>query len=304
MIRQILVPLDGSPQAEVALPYVAAIAKGLGSEVTILHAIGGSRVLTGRLTRDTEQRQYLEQLQADSQRMAQGYLEVQVKRLQDLGISVNSSITLGRPSEVIVGYGGDDKPDLIAMCTQGRSGLSGVALGSVAGHVLQNSRSPLLLVHPGEFAYKPVATVGKIVVPLDTSELAEAALPIAQELALGLKLTITLVLALPKLSRLYLGTEMVAHPSDILEKAQGEAAEYLKEVASRLEPEGTTVEWKVLHEDPGAAIVEYADQSKDSWITMATRGRSGLGRWVLGSVTDKVIRTGNSPMLIVRAAQS
>ena len=304
MIKHILMPLDGSPEGEGALPYVAAIAGGLRAEVTILHVVGGSRAVTGRLAKQPESRAYLEQLQADSERLAQTYLARQAKRLQDLEIPTEVSTLFGQPSEVIAGYGGENRPDLIAMCTHGRSGLSRTAMGSVAGYLLNKARSPLLLVRTKEDVSRPVVPVKNVVVPLDSSGLAEAALPIAKELATGLDLTITLALAIPRLSQLYLGTEMVTHPAAILERSEGEAGEYLQEVAGRLESDGLAVSWKILHGDPARSIVEFASQSRDNVIAMATHGRSGLGRWVLGSVTDKVVRTSESPVLVVRPTKS
>jgi len=144
------------------------------------------------------------------------------------------------------------------------------------------------------------APIKRVVVPLDTSDLAEIALPPTLDVARGLDLPITLVLAIPTLSQLYLGTELVPHPEDILKRSEAEAGTYLMGVSDHLAAEGTKVSWKVLHGDPARAIVDHSGGSPENLITMATHGHSGLGRWVLGSVTDKVVRTGTSPVLVVR----
>ena len=304
MIKRILVVLDGSPEAEGVLPYVTAIAGGMRSEVTLMHVIGGSRAVTGPLREQAQQRVYLEQIQTDSERAVQPYLKRQAERLRELGIVAKTAILRGPPPKVILEYGGEDKPDLIAMCTHGRSGPGKVAMGSVAEHLLRNARSPILLARSNPEVSGAVAPVKKIVVPLDTSEMAEAAVPIAQELATGMDLSITLVLALPRLSQLYLGAELVAHPEEILERSEGEANRYLQGVCGRIEREGITTDWKVLLGDPATAIVEYVGESQGNIVSMATRGRSGLGRWVLGSVTNKVAQTSETPVLVVRGARS
>ena len=300
MINSIAVPLDGSPQAEHVLPYVAAVARGADASVVLLHAIGGSRLVTGRLLNEAEQVAYLEQLQAESRQAAENYLDEHARGLKDLGITVSTSILHGQPTHAIGEYGSLHMPSLIAVSTQGRSGLSGVSLGSVASHLLTQSRVPLLLVHPDEPVTRPVAHVRQIVVPLDTSDLAETVLPAARDLARGLGATITLVTALPTTSHLYLGAELVSHPTNVLKRAEDYATDYLKQVHARLEAEGLAVRWRIIHGDAAKAIHEHTVDEADTIVAMATHGRSGLSRWVVGSVTDKVVRLGGVPILIVR----
>ena len=304
MIESIAVPMDGSLQAESVLPYVSAIAQGLGANVTLLHAIGGSRLVTGRLSAEPEQRAYLERLQANSRDVAERYLDRQASGLEDIGVAVETTVLDGHPSQAIIRYEEEHRPDFIAVSTQGRSGTSRVALGSVAGHLLNNVRAPLLLVHPDEPVARPVAQPKEIVVPLDTSELAEAALPMASYLARGLGASVTLVSALPTISQLYLGSEMVVHPTDVFKRAEEAAGEYLEDVSARLTADGLDVTSLVLQGDPARAIFDYTRKASDAIVVMATHGRSGLGRWVLGSVTDKVVREGGAPAVIVRPSKA
>ena len=300
MIETIAVPLDGSTEAERVLPYATAIARGLGAEVVLLHIIGGSRLVTGKLTGDAEQKQYLERLQVNSRRQAQGYLDKHTRALDELGAKVKTTILYGDPSNVLVEYGASHRPDIIAISTQGRSGMQRTSLGSVAAHLLSNVRVPLLLVHPDEPVAEQTARIARVVVPLDTSELAEAALPTAQDLARGLDATIDLVIALPTESQLYLGSELMTHPADVIQRAEDSAKAYLSDVRAGLEADGHSVKSTILHGDPASAVYEYTSQQAETLVAMATHGRSGLGRWVLGSVTDKVARLGGAPILVVR----
>ncbi|MBM3933611.1 MAG: universal stress protein [SAR202 cluster bacterium] len=301
-IKSILVPLDGSPQAEAVIPYVYAIAASLSARVMLLHVIGGSRAVAGKLKSEAEQQQYLERIQSRSYQAAQHYLLQQVGKMKDAGIQADSAVAMGDPSSVIVEYGGDVRPDLIAVSAHGRSG-DGVLMGSVASHLVQNSRSPLLLVPKLDPAKTALGFVEEIIVALDTSEMAETVLPLVHEVAMGLKARATLVLSIPKLSQLYLGPEMVSHPQDILDKSEREASAYFTEIAMRMHSEGVATGWKVLHGEPANAIVEHARNRPNSMIAIATHGRSGIGRWVMGSVTEKVVHASAVPVLVYRPAK-
>jgi len=135
----------------------------------------------------------------------------------------------------------------------------------------------------------------KILVPLDGSKLAELALPYAEELAARTGSQITLL-------RVVTSSEAEDYDKNQV---------YLKGVAKevkidtkklREKPEGEIkAETVVLTGNPAEAIVDYAATKKISLIVMASHGRSGIGRWALGSVAEKVVRVGNTPVLLVRS---
>jgi nucleotide-binding universal stress UspA family protein len=138
--------------------------------------------------------------------------------------------------------------------------------------------------------------LGKILVPLDGSMLAEAALPTAVGLASKYGATISLLR----------GAEAFALPGADTVEAQvtavREAEDYLAAVVRRLADKGIgRVETHVWYGPAAAAIVEAAAVQKADLIVMSTHGRSGLGRLVLGSVTESVVRGTTVPILIVRA---
>ncbi len=112
---------------------------------------------------------------------------------------------------------------------------------------------------------------------------------------------IDLIMVLPTLSQLFVGTEPVAYPANALDIVDEYAKEYLREKAEQIKREdGLKVEWKVVQGDIVRAITEGSDAQPHGMIAMSTHGRTGLGRWVLGSVTDKVIRSSGKPVLVVR----
>ena len=135
----------------------------------------------------------------------------------------------------------------------------------------------------------------KIVVPLDGSKLAELALPYAKELAARTGSQVTLL-------RVLTSSEAEDYDKNQV-YLKGVAKEVKLDTKKLLEkPEGEIkVETAVLTGNPAEAIVDYAATKKISLIVMASHGRSGIGRWTLGSVAEKVVRGGSSPVLLVRS---
>ena len=135
----------------------------------------------------------------------------------------------------------------------------------------------------------------KILVPLDGSKLAELALPYAEELAARTGSQVTLL-------RVITSSEAEDYDNNQV-YLKGVAKEVKIDTKKLLEkPEGEIkVETAVLTGNPAEAIVDYAATKKISLIVMASHGRSGIGRWTLGSVADKVVRGGSSPVLLVRS---
>ena len=139
----------------------------------------------------------------------------------------------------------------------------------------------------------------KILVPLDGSSLAEAALGKAVELADSAGARLLLVRATE--ARSIPG----ADPTEAQIKVVTEAEDYLAQVGDRLAALGVTnVETSVWYGPAAYAIVEAARLHKVDLITMTTHGRSGLGRLILGSVAESVLRGTTVPILVVRLAEA
>ena len=145
----------------------------------------------------------------------------------------------------------------------------------------------------------------RILVPLDGSELAERALPYAKELAqqLGASLTILRVVNSLELTSAqafsgYLPAEVY---DAAFEDARRAAREYLETVAKGLAADGLAVDWVMRTGDPAGEVIEHEREGRADLVVMSTHGRSGLGRWVFGSVADRVLRGGTIPVLLVRS---
>jgi nucleotide-binding universal stress UspA family protein len=299
LINSILVTLDGSPLAETILPYVSTLARGLKPRprATLLQVIDLS---PAGVPVEMQDLPYVQGFRDSAEAAAEDYLRQRAAALQESGTQVTTEVQFGRPPEVILGFAERQRADLIAMATHGRSGLGRALLGSVATRILSSTTLPLLLVRPRDETARPVASLTDIVLPLDTSELAEAVLPIAQHVAKSLGLNVKLLTVLPTLAQLYLGTQPAAYPADIIARAEEAVSEYLQGVSARLQQDGIHASWGILRGDAGDAIVDYARALPNNLIAMSTHGRSGLGRWLVGSVADKVVRSSGDPVLIVR----
>ncbi|MCE5217377.1 universal stress protein [bacterium] len=139
-----------------------------------------------------------------------------------------------------------------------------------------------------------------ILVTLDESALAERALPHAVALAKAFGATIHLVSVIPVLD----AETMFAAGVSIDWTAQVESArDYMGGIRKRVMGEGVEAEWDVCQGDVAEEILRYCDQQDCDLIVMSTHGRSGLGRWVYGSIADRVLRHAKVPVLLVRATE-
>jgi nucleotide-binding universal stress UspA family protein len=143
--KRVLLPLDGSPVAEVAIADAAAVAERFGAELTLLQAIAPIRdvlPLDGVTIAIDEQ---FDVRRAD----ALGYLGRIRRARVGAGVKVGFVVEMGAPADVILGHAGADEVDLIVMATHGRSGIKRLVLGSVADKVLRTASSAVLLVRAG-----------------------------------------------------------------------------------------------------------------------------------------------------------
>jgi nucleotide-binding universal stress UspA family protein len=286
---KILVPLDGSKLAEQILPYARALAEAFRIPVELLRVDEPELIPPYSLPRQ-----------------AGGYLEEIGGGYFAPSVQVNHAVEPGKPAEVIVDRAGAVRGTLIAMATHGGSGIRRWLLGSVASKVVQTAESPVLLVRSieGNDPTKPVR-LNAIYVPLDGSGLAEAVLPHVKELAQKMNLEVCLVRVYASPPESYLVGEGLSAPAlgRLREQIREEAENYLTGKTDELRAEGLSrVSSIAVEGDPAGEIIDVARKTPDNMLAMATHGRSGLGRLVLGSVTEKVVHHSRDPVLIIRVA--
>jgi nucleotide-binding universal stress UspA family protein len=304
MFEKILVPLDGSPLAQAILPYVMLVAKGFHSRVILFHVAE-----TALDHAAPEQKTHADETMERIRPLAENYLTGVANELRKEGIDVETKVVKGRAVAQIMEQAEQEKVGLIAMSTHGRSGLARLVMGRGIERILRACEQPVLLVRPRDEGASGEAAgrLSKIIVALDGSKEAEAAIPFAEELAkvLGLEIILIQVIGIETpVHFVPMAPDSWAVPSDILQRLDVVASGYLKGLATDLKNRGLTVQWEVLRGAPGPRIVEFAKETTDSLVAMTTHGRSGFRRWVMGSVADEVVRHTGEPVLVIRPPRS
>lgn len=306
MFRNILVPLDGSLRAERTLSVAARIARGRNATVTLVRVVYpqpevGSYMIPTVLPNDA--------LAEREEQEAHDYLNAIVASEILHGVAVKTAVGIGAPSQVILDTIRETRADGVVIGSHGRTGLSRWALGSVAQAIVRHSGAPVLLLRqqgPALGDDEAHARPLRILVPLDGSELAEAALGPAQLLGEAV--------SAPDGYTLHL-VRVIQYPNTVgadpaRDKARADAQAYLTGLAERFGVAAPVTTSVALDEDPadalarmtrpGQQVVGAPDADGYDLIAMATHGRSGLARLAIGSITERVLSATVAPALIVR----
>ncbi len=297
MRKTIVVPLDGSSLAARAVPYATRLARGTGGRLVFVQA-----TLAPPLPGQSER-----EARAAATRRAEIELNAVVDRLRAEGLTAEARVYHEDAPTAILDAAAQDGADLIVMSTHGRSGLGRWVYGSVADRVLRAATIPMLLVPAACTGSWPADRPLRILVPLDGSPLAEAALGPAAELArtLGAELLLLQVLEYPLPAVADGGTYMPPWDQDADLAA---ARQYLEAIADGLRATGQRVAVLAVAAPPSpvaqavttiAAVIQ--DEHVDA-IAMGTHGRGGLARLVMGSVATGVLQHATVPVLVVRPA--
>ncbi len=287
MLEKILVPLDGTDEAKEILPYVTQLAKCLEVPLALHTVVDLHRFeLPSSLS--------LAQIEANLLVHANDHLASVARSVQEEGVLVSTSTSLGNSAEEILRIAKEEGYGLIAMATHARNLVARALLGSVTDKVVHSSEVPVLVITPEKARQhhgSDGATLSSVVVPLDGSELAERSLPHVEYLAQTLSLDVVLVRAVS-------GTYPAAFPVEELER---QASEYLDRVARRLRDRGVNVKTQVLYGAAAPAVGQFAQDNPQSIIVITTHGRSGITRWLMGSVAEALIRSSGDPVMVVPA---
>jgi len=276
VFEKILLPLDGSELGRQIIPYVAQIAKALGSTVTALH-VGPSEAAATAFLQEAEH----------------GLLWAGVP-------AVDSRWSAGDPAAEIARHAEQHECDLLAMATHGRSGLNRLVCGSTTDRVLHSTRLPMLLLRPSDHGAAASAPLHTAIVPLDGSALAARALPPVAQLArqLGLIVELVRVVGAPALAAVHGESYSLSTP--IGDDEEAAASAYLEAASAQLRRQGVLVAWRPVRGDPAERITAVAERTPGSLVVMSTHGRAGMGRLILGSVADEVLRASSRPVLLFR----
>ena len=312
MFRSILVPLDGSSFGEQALPLALSIARDSGATLRLMqvHELVNS-YYTGLPMRSETLEERLRQYEKALRQHEKAYIENVASRLREASpVKVSTIFEEGYVAAQIMHHAVEAKVDLVVMTTHGRGALARFWLGSTADELVRELPMPVLLVHPKDNAvdFREDVKLKNVLVPLDGSPLAEQILEPAIALAKLSNAGITLMRVIPPLLPTSVPVGMgdvavhIAEDIDGLQKLlEQEAFAYMEKVAQNLRTDKLTVKTQVVIADQlGVGILNEAQEIGSDLIALETHGRSGLTRFFLGSVADKVLRGSTVPVLIHR----
>jgi nucleotide-binding universal stress UspA family protein len=269
----IVVPLDGSKLAEVALPYAEELGARTGSNITLLTVLEFA---------DRDYIAYLQRIADVTKNHANKYLVIPGSK----EVNVCATTRVGNPAEAIVDFACKWDHKLIVMATHGRSGIGRWALGSVADKVVRAPTNlPVMLIR-GKKARPDLRhkrLFRKALVPLDGSVASQSVIPYISQLALKLDMELTLLQVVQRTNH------------------NGKEAEpYLQTQCAELQQQGVATNYRVQVGSPADEIIDLADELMVDLVAMSTRGRTSVPLWTLGSIAQKVLLGGSTPLLLVR----
>jgi nucleotide-binding universal stress UspA family protein len=271
--ESMIVPLDGSKLAEIALPYAEELGVRTGSNITLLSVLEFA---------DTVDMAYLRRIIDVTKYHAKKYLLIPGTKEVD----ISATTCVGNPAGAIVDFACKWGHKLIVMATHGRSGIGRWAVGSVADKVVRSPTNVPVMLIRGKKARPDVRQkrlLRKALVPLDGSISSQAVIPYISQLALKLEMQLTLLQVVQQTNN---------HKAD--------AESYLQTRCAELEQQGIAANYRVQVGSPANEIINLADELAIDLVAMSTRGRTSIPLWTLGSVAQKVLLGGSTPLLLVR----
>lgn len=287
MPNRILVPTDGSDSATAALDHALDVAAEREATVHLLNIADTKEPSLTRLGNDVVD--VLEQEGAD-------IVSDAAAMAKDRGVSVVTDVVQGDPRQVIVEYATTEEFDLVAMGAHGRRGLGEYVLGSATDHVVNRSSVPVLTVRAAD-EVTPTFPYTDILVPTDGSSHATAALELAATVAdrHGAKLhLLSVVDELPEV--------IDAGSAELPEQLEENVQQVLDDAASTATRAGVDdITTTIAAGSVPREVTTYADEEGIDLVVMGTHGHTGLDRHLLGSFTERVIRTSPVPVLTTQA---
>ena len=295
-MKRILVPLDRSELAERALHVAVMLAARQGATLRLVQAwpayVADGGALPTAMT-----------AALDDQRDAAAYLETLSSDVRArTGVRVETALLTPPAAPAICRDARDAGVDLIVMATHGRTGWSRVWIGSVADAVIRATPTPVLLVRARDEGAERATKFERVLVPLDGTANAERILAVVASLFDAVPVHVRLLRVLQQVRTVIVMPEGGIPVTDVDEQATTEAVaqaeQYVAEVGAKLRADlpHAEVEWSVQVHDAIARAVLHAAQDVDL-VAMVPR-RHGVGRLLLGSVTDKVLRGTQASLLV------
>jgi nucleotide-binding universal stress UspA family protein len=296
MFKHILIPLDGSELAETVLPAARYLAGALGAKVTLVHVIEEDAPTT---------------IHGERHLRTPAEAEAYLKRIAALACPPESAVAChvhaAATSDVaqsIVEHQDELAPDLIIMCTHGRSGLRRIFIGSIAQQVVASGYTPVLLIRPDGGGRSASFALKTILAPLDGERAHEQGLDVALELARATGARLQLLSVVPTRRTLAgrdmtMGKFMPGTTQAILELTESDLKTYLLQQVAMLQKAGAPAAAELRYGDTAPTIAQAADTLDASIIVLATHGKAGTEAFWTNSVGARVQAQTRRPLLLV-----
>jgi nucleotide-binding universal stress UspA family protein len=296
-IRHVLVPLDGSPLAESALPSMIAVARAFSAHVTLMHVLESRQGVDSLMALDALE---WEIRRAESQ----AYLTSIQERLRESGVSAEVRVVQGRAAEQILEFANSAKVDLIVLSSHGESGRKEWHLSSTTEKVIVGARTSVLMVPAGGETPKLDRQIRKLLVPLDCSQRAECILSPAVELARvhGADLILAHVVREPELPRRVApSTDDLRLAEQLTQRNRAEATRYLRDVARRLTPLWSQVRVRIrVGPERVRALQELAVDEGADLVVLSAHGSTGDASKAYGGLSARLLHETQHPVIILQ----
>lgn len=293
MITRILVPLDGSGSAEMALPVVEALRLAFGSSVTLIHLLerGAPRGVHG-------------ERHLGDEREASEYLDTIAGRAFPTDARVERHVHVEQVVDVprsLAEHAEELSQDLVVLCVHGNDGLWRLFEGAVGERIMRYQTAPVLLLRSGS---PPALPFRRILLALDGKAQHEQSLPLAEEFAVAMGAAVDLATIVPTRATLK-GPERAAGmfsptaTTEALTQAEAEADQYLEERRARLAARGIVAESLRRRGDPARQLARLARERDSDLLTIGTHGRAGTRAFWAESAAVRIIAATKLPALLV-----
>ena len=299
MLRHILVPLDGLPVSQAALPPAAWLAEKAPARVTLLHMV----------ERDAPASLHGQPHLVDAA-AAERYLRDVAARSFARTVRVEWHVHEGGIDDVaesLAAHVEELKPDLVAMLAHGRPNLRQRVLGSLAQQLVGRGRAAVLLVRPGADG-QVALPFRQLLVPLDGQAAHESALPLAAQIARLASAPVHLLTVVPRWAdlsgpRAATSQLLPAATREMLDLAEQRGVDYLAAVSTRLQREGICSSAAVARGRPARLIAQTANQRGADLVAMATHGQAGTRAFWSGSLGARLVGRIEASFLLVPAGK-
>lgn len=296
MFNNILVPLDGSGLAEEALFVAQKLAQTNNAQLYTLRVAAAETM--GIVPMPPYDVRFPVRLTEEKWEQSRAYIYAIARQYSLVDRPIIPLVKRGHPAEAILSSAEDHAIDLIIMSTHGRSGLSRWTLGSVTERVLRHATCPVMTIRSAQ-------KIKKILITLDGSELAESVIQPTLEIAHAMGAEVTML----RVDEIHTPDFAAVAAIEQVEHGLGEsialaeyhkAEDYIQQLVQRYHHEGVKIRAAITDGHVAKSILTVADNADFDMIAMSTHGRSGVRRWVYGSVTEKVLRAFDGSMLVLR----